>query len=179
MNGKRNNDWDDIFNDMYDEFGLDMRKVNSEIARFWESMTKGEGSSKVLGPYVYGFSYKVGPDGKPVFQEFGNVPKNAIGEHSEATEGFREPLTDINEDRENIYITYELPGVEKSDIKLTVNEGSIELKVEKGSRKYYKNIDFSVPVDMDSVVAKFTNGVLDLTIKKLQGKNSGKSIKID
>ena len=44
--------------------------INREIARFWESIMKGEPNSKIMGPYVYGFSYKMGPDGKPVFQEF-------------------------------------------------------------------------------------------------------------
>ncbi|MEM0139039.1 MAG: archaeal heat shock protein Hsp20 [Ferroplasma sp.] len=179
MSGRRDDDWDDIFNDMYDEFGLDMRKINNELAKFWESAIKGNGESKSFGPYVYGFTYKVGSDGKPVFQEFGNVPKNALGQRTESPEGFREPLTDVNEDKNNVYITYELPGVEKSDIKLTVNESNIELKVDKGNRKYYKSLDFTSPVDMDSIIAKFTNGVLDITVKKLQGKNSGKSVKID
>ncbi len=27
MTARRDDDWDDIFNDMYDEFGLDMRKI--------------------------------------------------------------------------------------------------------------------------------------------------------
>jgi HSP20 family protein len=175
MNGRR----DDIFNDMYDEFGLDMRKINKEIARFWESMIKEDANSKVMGPYVYGFSYKVGPDGKPVFQEFGNVPRNGIGTKRETQEGFREPLTDINEDKENVYITYELPGVDKKDIDLIVNENNIELKVGTGSRNYYKNIEFNTGVDMDSVIAKFTNGVLDITIKKLNSKNGGRAVKID
>ena len=94
MNGRRDDDWDDIFNDMYDEFGFDMKKINREIARFWESIMKGEPNSKIMGPYVYGFSYKMGPDGKPVFQEFGNVPRNGIGPKAEPQEGFREPLTD-------------------------------------------------------------------------------------
>ena len=179
MNGRRDDDWDDIFNDMYDEFGFDMKKINREIARFWESIMKGEPNSKIMGPYVYGFSYKMGPDGKPVFQEFGNVPRNGIGPKAEPQEGFREPLTDINEDKENVYITYELPGVEKNDIDLVVNENNIELKVNKGSRKYYKNIEFNTGVDIDSVIAKFTNGVLDITIKKLNSKNGGKAVKID
>ncbi|WP_337860705.1 archaeal heat shock protein Hsp20 [Ferroplasma sp.] len=179
MNGRKDDDWGDIFNDMYDEFGLDMRKINKEMAKFWESMMKGDANSKIMGPYVYGFSYKVGPDGKPMFQEFGNVPGNKLGYKEGAQEDYREPLTDINEDKDNVYITYELPGVEKSDINLVVNESNIEMKVDKGSRKYYKNIDLNAPIDVDSVIAKFTNGVLDITIKKLNSKNGGRAVKID
>ena len=180
MTVRRDDDWDDIFNDMYDEFGFDMKKINSEIAKFWESIMKGENEDKMLGPYVYGFSYKVGPDGKPVFQEFGNVPngKSGLG-YSNRDGTYREPLTDINEDSENIYITYELPGIDKKDIKLMVNENSIELKVDKDPRKYYKNIELNVPVNTDSAIAKFTNGILDITLKKLNNKNNGKTIKID
>ncbi len=179
MNGRREDDWDDIFNDMYDEFGLDMRKINKEMARFWESIMKGDMNSKIVGPYVYGFSYKIGPDGKPVFQEFGNVPRTGIGTRKDTQEGFREPLADINEDNENVYITYELPGVEKNDINLVVNENNIELKVDKGTRKYYKNIEFNTGVDIDTVIAKFTNGILDITINKLNSKNGGRAVKID
>jgi len=175
---ERKDDWDDIFNDLYDEFGFDMKKINNEIAKFWESIMKGENEDKMLGPYVYGFSYKVGPDGKPVFQEFGNVPKNRSGLTNNKMENYREPLTDINEDNNNIYITYELPGIDKKDIKLTINENNIELRVDKEPRKYYKNIELNAPVDANTAIAKFTNGILDISVKKLN-KNNGKTIRID
>ena len=45
--------------------------------------------SEIRGPFVYGFRYRLGPDGKPEFEEFGNVrpsPKGAI------TSDNREPL---------------------------------------------------------------------------------------
>jgi HSP20 family protein len=179
MYDRRDDDWDDIFNNIYDEFGLDMRKINKEMAKFWESIMKGEMDSKMVGPYVYGFSYKVGPDGKPIFQEFGNVPGNKLGYRTSADENYREPLTDINEDKDNIYITYELPGVEKNDINLVVNENNIELKVDKGPRKYYKSIDLNFGIDVNSVIAKFTNGILDITVKKLNSRGSGRAVKID
>ncbi|KJE48814.1 MULTISPECIES: archaeal heat shock protein Hsp20 [Acidiplasma] len=178
MVDKKYDDWDDIFDELYDEFGFDMRRINNEIAKFWESVMKGNSNAKVMGPYVYGFTYKIGPDGKPTFQEFGNVPRR-LGFNENIKEGFREPLTDINEDNKNIYITYELPGVDKSDIKLTVNEYNVELTVDTDKRKYYKNIEFNTPVDVNSVSAKFTNGVLDVTISKTGGRNSGKTVKID
>src|SRR3989442_8009912 len=31
------------------------------------------GTEKEIGPFVYGYSFRVGPDGKPVIREFGNV----------------------------------------------------------------------------------------------------------
>ncbi len=179
MGDKKNDDWDDIFDDLYNEFGFDMKRINNEIARFWESVMNGTDTSKIMGPYVYGFTYKVGPDGKPSFQEFGNMPRNRSRVGESAKEGYREPLTDINEDDKNVYITYELPGVDKSDIKLTINDNNMELSVENASRKYYKNVDFSNPVNVNSAVAKFTNGVLDVTLEKVKGKSSGKTVKID
>ncbi len=170
-------DWDEIFRELYEEFGLDMRKINNEIARFWESVMKDPDKIKISGPYVYGFSYKIGPDGKPVFQEFGNVP----GRRSlyEEREGYREPLTDINEDKNNIYVTFELPGVNKEDISLTVSDNSMTLSVDKGARKYYKNINFDSEVDSNKVTAKFTNGILDVTVQKKKSESSGRSVKID
>ena len=51
--------------------------------------------------------------------------------------------------------------------------------MDKGSRKYYKNIEFDREVDINSVIAKFTNGVLDITIKKVNNKSTGRAVKID
>ena len=40
-------------------------------------------------------------------------------------------------------------------------------------------IEFNTGVDIDTVIAKFTNGILDITIKKLNSKNGGRAVKID
>ncbi len=153
--------WDDIFNKIFGKFGLDINKINEEMLNSI--------ANKETKPYVYGFVYKVGPDGKPEFKEFGN--ENFINkdtpELTENENGYREPLTDINEDNNNIYITYELPGIEEDKIKLTANKNIIELKVDTETRKYYKKIELNSDIDENNIISKFKNGIFDVTLKKL------------
>ncbi len=49
-----------------------------------------------MGPIVYGYSVKVGPDGKPVVRKFGNIDAfpNILGGNLTVKEE-REPLVDI------------------------------------------------------------------------------------
>lgn len=174
-------DWDrDFFDDFFEDFDIDIRKMNERMAKMFEEL-KSSPDTETFGPFVYGFSYKMGKDGKPTFQEFGNVPemmqrKPEIG----VQKGTREPLVDLNEDHDKYYVTYELPGIEKKDIDLKVTENSIVLNAKDDQRNYYKKIEFQESVESDSASAKFVNGILDVSISKLSKKEKeGKNIKID
>ncbi len=50
---------------------------------------------KELGPFVYGYSMKIGADGKPEIQEFGNLKKEP--QRTTEVKEEREPLVDIVE----------------------------------------------------------------------------------
>tara|TARA_R110002020_G_scaffold467543_1_gene691148 strand:+ start:1502 stop:1924 length:423 start_codon:yes stop_codon:yes gene_type:complete len=85
------------------------------------------------------------------------------------------------EDREkDIVFTIDMPGVAKKDINIEVMENSISVKAENGGkRKYNYTRRFKPTVDADSTKATFTNGVLDITIKKIiEKKPKGKVVKI-
>ena len=84
------------------------------------------------------------------------------------------------EERENdIVFTIDMPGVEKKDIDINVEEHSISVKAEKeGKRKYNYNRKFKPSVDVDSANATFKNGVLDITLTKTEKIPKGKSVKI-
>ena len=84
------------------------------------------------------------------------------------------------EEREkDIVFTIDMPGVEKKDIDVNVEEHSISVKAEKeGSRKYNYNRKFKPSVDVDSANATFKNGVLDITLTKTEEIPKGKSVKI-
>jgi HSP20 family protein len=179
---KRDDDWDDdIFDSMFDDFGFDFERINERFRRMMERMLKESETNQVgqYGPFIYGFTYKIGPDGKPDFQEFGNVPtRQAIGSQSDSVA--REPLTDINYDDQHVYVTFELPGVSKEDIDLKVSEENISINVQNPQRKYYKSIEMREAIKPETAKAKFSNGILDLTIDLARGKkDSGKSVKIE
>src|SRR5205807_6800400 len=66
-----------------------MDRLMDDMMRKAVEMPKAqEGAS----PFVYGFSMSVGPDGKPVIREFGNVEPGARGP---LVKEEREPLVDV------------------------------------------------------------------------------------
>src|SRR3989304_1293319 len=59
-------------------------------------------------PFVYGFSMSVGPDGRPVIREFGNVEPTARGPLLKEE---REPLVDVIDSNGEVGVVSGLPGV--------------------------------------------------------------------
>ena len=84
------------------------------------------------------------------------------------------------EDRDkDIVFTIDMPGVQKKDIDINVEPNSISVKAENGGkRKYNYNRRFKPTVDVDSAKATFKNGVLDITVSKIDTTPKGKSIKV-
>ena len=79
----------------------------------------------------------------------------------------------------DIVFTIDMPGVDKKDIDVKVEDHSITVKAENGgSRKYNYSRKFKPSVDIDSAKATFKNGVLDITLTKVPEESKGKSIKI-
>src|SRR4030042_2083478 len=128
---------DPFFGDI-DQMFHDMEKMmDEEFKNFTEKVRKDyvkerklpDGSTvKEFGPFVYGYSMKIGQDGKPEIQEFGNIKKSLKGLPQVKEE--REPLVDVVETNGEIRVVVELPGVEKSDIKLHGTEDSLEISVD-------------------------------------------------
>ena len=172
--------------------------IDETFERMFQDMAKGmpkdlitekklpDGSTvRQYGPFVYGYSMSVGPDGKPVIQEFGNVKPSkkpgAFGFEQPALEpkDSREPLVDVVNEAEQVRVVAELPGVEKSDIKTTITDNALTISVDSPSRRYYKEIELPSTVDPDSSKASYNNGVLQIALRKVKPKPRGKEIKID
>lgn len=130
------------------------------------------------GPFVYGYSVKIGPDGKPEIHEFGNVKPSRLGPQVKEE---REPLVDVIETDGEIHIVAELPGVEKNDIKLHGTEDSLTISVDTPQRKYYKEIALPAKVKVKEAKTQYKNGVLEITLPKTkeEKKPKGEPISID
>ena len=103
------------------------------------------------------------------------------------------PAVNEKVDENGYYLEIDLPGVEKEDIEISVNEGILtisgERKLErKEEKENYTRIEsffgrfersFKLPADADSdnIEAKYENGVLKLFIPK-RPKPEGKKIEI-
>jgi HSP20 family protein len=132
------------------------------------------------GPFVYGYSVKIGPDGRPIIREFGNMKPNVRreGEPPLNLQDRREPLVDIIEDDDVIKVVAELPGVEKEDIKLYADSNGLTINVDNPQKKYYKELEFPTLVDESTAKSTYKNGVLETTFKKKKG-GKGKEIRVE
>ena len=84
------------------------------------------------------------------------------------------------EDREkDIVFTIDMPGVSKKDIDIHIEEHSIKVSAENGGkRKYNYSRKFKPAVDPETAKATFTNGVLDITVTKVESKPTGRKVAI-
>jgi len=133
------------------------------------------------GPFVYGYSVKIGPDGKPVIREFGNMKPGLAGEGESplSLTDRREPLVDVIEDDGGIKVLAELPGVEKQDIRLYATPGGLTISVDNQGRKYYKELEFPAEVDQNTARSTYRNGVLEIVFKKKRRDDKGTQLKIE
>jgi HSP20 family protein len=73
-----------------------------------------------------------------------------------------------------------VPGVTKEDITLNATEDRLTISVDTPKRKYYKEVALPEKVDPKTAKASYKNGVLEVTLDKLERKPpTGERIKID
>jgi HSP20 family protein len=130
------------------------------------------------GYYYYGFEITVGPDGKPIVREFGNVRPR--GEKPIIQEDI-EPLTDVIEESDSIKVIMDMPGVDKDKMSIRVSEDGRKLFVQaKGDgRSYYKEVELPADVDPGNSKATYRNGVLTVELKKKSSQRRGYEIRIE
>ena len=152
-----------------------------QIDEMMEKMVKNMMKDIELGgtndPYVYGFSMKVGPDGKPKVDEFGNVVKGTGGELEHS--GEREPLTFVNEDHQHVIVTSELPGCSKENMVVSINDKEMEITAENGDRHFHKVLELPCEVVEKTVKAKYNNGILEVIMEKTEKDIEKRKVSID
>jgi HSP20 family protein len=173
-----------------DEMMREMEKMMQEAFRNVEQYVpknlvrerKMEDGSIVreMGPIVYGYSVKIGPDGKPVVRKFGNIdafPNLLRG--GMAVKGEREPLVDVIKGEEEIRVVAEVPGVAKEELKVTADENTVTIESLTGEQRYRKRIDLPETVDPKTAKSTYKNGILEVSFKKKSKGSSGVQINID
>jgi HSP20 family protein len=131
---------------------------------------------KEWGPFVYGYSMKIGPDGKPDIREFGNIKKSLKGPQ---VKNERDPLVDIVETNNEVHVVAELPGVEKTDIKLHGTEDSLTISVNTPQSKYYKEVTLPTKVKVKEAKSSYKNGVLEVVFPTAEAPKEPKGEPID
>jgi len=104
------------------------------------------------------------------------------GESREAAEV---PSVDVIERGNDVVVTADMPGVDKSDIRINVKDNNLleisaEKKMEKEEKekgfirheraydRYYRAIRLPAPVDKSKAKATYNNGVLEITLPMTQ-----------
>jgi HSP20 family protein len=64
-----------------------------------------------------------------------------------------------------------MPGISKQDIKINVQDSSVEISTtETASKKYRRFIELSPDADLETAKSTYTNGILEITFKERQDK---------
>ena len=169
-------DYDRLGMDEFDTLLRRMTRPFMDIDDIWDDL-KTSSNLQTFGPYYYGYTVTIGPDGKPVVREYGNVRPGLL-----PTSDTREPFVDVLvDDKEKVLrIVAEMPGVEKKDIKIEVVGRTVNLDAEHGDKKYHAKVPIKQKVDEDSVKATYSNGILEVRFKlKEEDKPKGKTVEVE
>jgi len=172
-------DVDEMLRDVEDLMNKEIKEFTSRIPKDYvrERKTPNGKTIRELGPFVYGYSMTIGPDGKPVVREFGNVQPSRRGPMIKEE---REPLVDVVSIDNETKVVAELPGVEKKDIKLHVLDDVLTISVDTPDRKYYKEVKLPTEVDPRGSKSSYKNGVLEVTLQNAKRhKTKGEPLEIE
>ena len=172
-------DIDEMFREFERMMEEEIKELTSKIPREYIRERKLPDGTTVRewGPFVYGYSITIGPDGKPQIREFGNVKPTRFGPRIREE---REPLVDIYVTNGEVKVIAELPGVNKEDIQLHGTEDTLTISVDTPERKYYKEVKLPAKVDPKEAKTSYKNGVLEVTLpKKEERKPKGEPIKVE
>ena len=163
-----------FFDDEFDRLFKSMSRSFVNLDDLFEDVRS---TGCVSGPFYYGYTMTVGPDGRPVVKEYGNVKPGLV-----PTSDTREPLVDtLVDDKEKLVrLIAEMPGVEKKDVKIVVDGKIVNIDAERGDKKYHVKVPLTHKVDENSVKASYKNGILEIIFKQLaEEKPKGKTVEVE
>jgi len=138
-----------------DDFDTIFDELFKEVERIFSSFGFGE-------PIIRGFSLTIGPDGKPIFREFGTGSK--IREVAPSEEK-KEVYVDVIDEKDHYLILADMPGVDEDKIEVDVKNGKLIMKG-RGYNTYYKVV--TLPSNASDKIKewKYENGILKIKITK-------------
>ncbi len=112
-----------------------------------------------------------------------DAPLLELARTSQLLSGWTPPL-DLSEDKDNVYVRIELPGMRKEDIDLSLHEGSLSISGERQHEEKHKDaevyraerfygrfqrtITLPAPVVVEKVKAHYQDGILSVTLPKAE-----------
>jgi len=117
---------------------------------------------------------------------------NGCARESGEKEGFRLPVTNVHETEKEFLLTMEMPGVDKKDVRVEIENDQIIVTGEKTektetegllrreirSEKFRRSFVLDSAIDRDTIKARLENGILQVTLPK-KAESVGRKIDID
>lgn len=117
-----------------------------------------------------------------------------IGDYADEENRFYQPLTEVRENEKEYQVRVQLPGVKKEDINIEINEHALTISAEHKFKevkdneyihssqfcygKFAKTLDLGNDIDTDKTDCEYKDGILSITLKKLEKKNDVKKLTI-
>ena len=111
------------------------------------------------------------------------MPLAELARTSQVLSGWT-PAMDLYEDKDNICLKVELPGMKREDIEVSLHEGTLSISGERKGQKEYeeaevhraerffgrfqRTVGLPTPVSPDKVKAQYKDGVLTITLPKTE-----------
>ena len=112
---------------------------------------------------IFGVSVKTMAGGKSVVEPFGNIKKTPKGP---TVEEEREPIIDVFEEKEDVRVYAEMPGINEKDVKTELKGDILDISAQTGDRKYRKEVLLPTKVNPETLTSSYKNGILEIKIKK-------------
>lgn len=112
-----------------------------------------------------------------------DAPLEELARSSQLLSGWT-PVLDVHEDKENIVIHAELPGMKKEDIDVSLHDGSLSISGERKAEKkfedaevyrserftgrFQRTIVLPSPVAAERIKAQYKDGILTVTLPKTE-----------
>jgi len=160
-----------------DEFDRIFKRMSSSFFDMDDVFEEFKENGSNSGPFYYGYTMTVGPNGKPMVKEYGNVKPGLL-----PSSNTREPIVDaiVDEKEKLVKLVAEIPGVEKTDVKILVQDKSVDISAEHGEKKYHVKVPIKHKVDENSAKASYKNGILELVFKLIEDeKPKGKKVEVE
>ena len=147
----------------------DLLQIAVEIAESSDAVSAAARREGAIGSpkglhAVYGVSVRVGVHGAPVVAPFGNVRQNERKEP--VIDDEREPLVDVLDEGEYFLVVAELPGVGADRVSWDLRDRTLTLGASADERRYFKKIQLLEPVEQQTAVSCYDNGVLQVKVWK-------------
>ena len=113
---------------------------------------------------VYGVNIRTMSNGSHSVQPFGNIKTSPKGP---VVKEMREPLVDLFEEKDEIQIIAEMPGVDEEEISLETKGDILVIKAKGKNRQYEKEVLLSRSVEAKDLKWTYNNGVLEIIIQGL------------